>query len=530
MNKPPMDSRIELLAWISLGALLFVLLRQVEAFEWFFAFSRSHEDYDLDEVALLLIVFGALLPVMLVRKNSAMRKRFEAHQKREEELHSLATVDSLTRLGSLVQFQKDLLDFAEHDVADGRKLCLIKINLDRFKQINDLRGMTAGDVLLTRISDRIRSICQAEDSVSRTNGDEFAILTRVAGDEGRLLADQLLHRLKDPIDLESWRAELTSSIGFAVWEDGLSADELLSRADQALAWAKQSGRSCVVAYEAAIGDLTRRAAQLRADLIHAVNTDVIKPYFQPIVCLKSGELVGFEALARWQHAERGFVSPEVFIALAEDLGLIDKLTDNLFARCCGEMANWPENLRLSFNLSPVQLSEQAQETAGDLTQRLLTRLEAAGIEPGRIDPEITERAVISDLDSAREVIGRLRDLGIRISLDDFGTGTSSLSVLVQLPFDTIKIDRSFVTDIAQRPDLAKVVRSVLFLANTMGIAVTAEGIETPEELWFLREHYCDKGQGYLLGRPARGDQLGPIMERDGAVWDMRQVEQMRVVS
>lgn len=529
MTDPKTRNRIELVALIIVGLIVFIGLSRFEIFEWFVAFSRRHEAYDLDEFFMLFVVAGVVLPIALIRKNRHMRRNYIEHQRTEQTLRGLAEKDSLTRLGNRVRFKGALLEHIQLAQDVGLSASLIKIDLDGFKQINDLRGLPAGDVLLTRVADRVVSICGENDTVLRVGGDEFAILTSSAPDDALDLAKRILARMRDPFEFETWRAELTVSIGVGVWEPGMSAADLLSRGDQAMFWAKESGRNTLVEYDQSIGDLTRRSAQMRDDLMRAVELDQIKPYFQPIVCLSSGQLIGFEALARWRHVEHGFVSPEVFIALAEDFGLINKLTDNLFRHCCDAMIDWPDHVRLSFNLSPVQLTDQNGPRDGQLVGRLCAQMKQSGVDPSRIDFEITERAVIADIDAACRITERICALGAHLSLDDFGTGTSSLEVLSKLPFHTIKIDRSFITDITNKPELQKIVTAVLYLADSMNMTVTAEGIETPVELQFLRDHGCDKGQGYLLGRPTPVDQLDPILAWDGAVWNVGQIDKMRAV-
>lgn len=486
----------------------------VAAFDWVAAFSAGQRTGTQDILATVFFIVALALPVWLVRSNWRLVTALRQQAKAEARAVDVSRHDPLTGLPNRRVYPELVQTILDHPDGPPVGLFVLLIDLDRFKPINDMRGHEAGDMILTEIATRLRHLCDAGLTAIRLGGDEFALVVagHAADFDPTVPAQAALTAIRDPFVFPEWSADLDASIGIAQWTPGDTPADLLRKADQAMYRAKDNGRGQIAVYDDDLGDHLRHKAMLELDLRHAIDADEIIPYFQPVVEIESGRLLGFEALARWPHPTSGMIPPDQFVPVAEELGLIDRMSDQLFARCCIEMQGWDPSLRLSFNLSPVQLCE------GVLAARIAALLRAHDIDGHRIEFEITETAVITDIDRAYKVILELRALGVEVSLDDFGTGTSSLAVLSRLPFNSIKIDRSFVMDIGRHPENAKIVCGVLALAESLGIDVTAEGIEQIDELDFLRRNGCGKGQGYFFSRPVPASEVADLIK---SVRDLR---------
>jgi predicted signal transduction protein with EAL and GGDEF domain len=296
--------------------------------------------------------------------------------------------------------------------------------------------------------------------------------------------------------LDQHEASIGATLGVAIApDDGLDAAGLLRRADVALYRAKEDGKGRFAFFEAGMDARVRDRAMLEQELRIAVRNDEIAPFFQPLVALGTGEVTGYEILARWPHPTRGLVPPKDFIGIAEETGLIGELTFNILRRACRDALHWQGNPRISLNIAPVQLHDQA------LPQKILKVLAEVGFPPGRLEIEITENALVEDFDAARLILTSLKNVGVHIALDDFGTGYSSLRHLRELPFDKLKIDQSFVHTMHDSAEALTIVRTIVQLAKSLGLAVTAEGIETSDQAEELKVLGCDLGQGFLLGVP-----------------------------
>ncbi|MBL4811353.1 MAG: EAL domain-containing protein [Rhodobacteraceae bacterium] len=463
-----------------------------------------------DAIADFVVVLSLAGPLFLYRWNRLLVAAHKETEIAEAEASHIALHDPLTGLHNRRSYQLQTQKITASGWANPDKfsLSLLLIDLDRFKPVNDLRGHAAGDALLCEFAERLRNICSKSCDIYRLGGDEFAILVRGSGhdeDSGPNLARRLLTEMRRAFIVDDWSVVISCSIGIAQWEDGMTGQVLLRHADQAMYLAKDNGRGSMAHYDNALGARLRDTAQLEADLREAVSQNHIRPYFQPVYDIADNTINGFEVLARWEHAERGFVPPDIFIGLAEDMGLIDEMSDRILDEACRALMSWPTNANLSFNISPCQFSN---ENLADRIGDILTR---NGMSGDRLEIEITERAVIADMERARTIINQLAIKGVRISLDDFGTGTSSLATLTQLPISKIKIDRSFVTDVDTSKMNAKIVSGVLALAESLSLEVTAEGIEHETELEFLRARNCTLGQGYLLCRPCPADDIPKVL-------------------
>ncbi len=414
----------------------------------------------------------------------------------EARLAHMARHDVLTGLPNRLLFSEHTQQIlAKEQTAGGAMLCL---GLDRFKTINDTFGHAAGDALLMAVAERIKACTRDGDMVSRLGGDEFGIV-QTSGTQpaaATSLASRLIEILAEPFEIDAQTVEIGVSIGIVLGENMTVArpDLLLQCADLALARAKADGGSCYRFFEAAMDMRMQARRALEVDLRGALGRDELELYYQPQVSVDR-RLTGFEALLRWHHPRRGLVSPAEFIPLAEELGLIGALGDWVLKRACAAAALWPPHLKVAVNLSPVQFRGRV------LTDDVSAALAASGLAPGRLELEITEAVLMGDDENVLQTLHLLRDLGVRIAMDDFGTGYSSLGYLRRFPFDKIKIDQSFVQGMTHRDDCMAIVRAVIGLGRSLGIAVNAEGVETEEQLAQLRDEGCGELQGYLFSKP-----------------------------
>ncbi|MES1199911.1 MAG: EAL domain-containing protein [Pseudomonadota bacterium] len=404
--------------------------------------------------------------------------------------------DALTGLPNRRHLKESLPAYLDASI-DGR-LAVIAVDLDRFKPINDLYGHGVGDLLLVKIAKMLTEEASDQGLVARLGGDEFILVLPFVSEDvliARLSA--LAAKFEAPIELGGHEVSVGATFGVALSPaDGLDPEALMRRADIALYRAKDSGRGGFAFFEADMDKRVEERAALENDLRVAVRHGGVIPHFQPLVDLASGEVQGYEILARWRHPIRGPIDPAVFIKIAEETGLIGELTLNLLARSCRETLDWPGAPRISLNIAPIQMKDPA------LPQKLLKVLAQSGFPARRLEIEITEEALISDFNAARAILISLKNLGVAIALDDFGTGYSSLRHLRELPFDQIKIDQSFVHSLEESQDAATLVRTIVQMAKGLGLAVTAEGVETEDQARRLKALGCERGQGFMLGEPA----------------------------
>ncbi len=483
----------------------FLLSAEFDALEWFYEYSRAHEDWNLDEILVLVLNLVLGLLVALLVRSRQLRRAMRARRIAEKQANRMARHDVLTGLANRRALQDRLNKIDAAPEAGQHATVLMILDLDRFKPVNDLHGHIFGDAILYQVAQHLRKAIEKDDFVARLGGDEFALILapdRTPEDAERL-ARRLVGSLSRPFHHEGISVSIGASIGLSVVAPGAAAETALKRSDQALYAAKRDGRGQVAWYDADLDAKAHERAQLEGDLREALRGDQIIPFFQPIVDIRSGRLRGFEVLARWQHPDHGLLGPDLFIGIAEDIGAISRLGIGILRQACAIAADWDPSLKLSVNISPQQFKDL------NLVPDIKTVLQETGFPPHRLELEITESAIIDDLDMARRSIDGLRDFGISIALDDFGTGFSSLAYLRQLPFDRIKIDRSFVTGMEESPSNQKIVSGILALARGLELSVTAEGIETQSELSYLLSLDCPLGQGYLFDKPMPGEGLPP---------------------
>lgn len=423
----------------------------------------------------------------------------------EEKIRYLAEHDGLTGLPNRNSLQARLAAAVERVEASGESLSVICIDLDHFKEANDQHGHLAGDAILVETARRLQSAVQAPSFAARLGGDEFIVVQVAGGDQPTAAAElsgRLIEMLSVSAPYEGQELALGASLGVSLFpDDGRTAEALMANADMALYRAKESGRGVYRFFKREMDDTIRERRTLARDLRQGIADEELVVHYQPLARAADGEVCGFEALVRWQHPTRGMIPPLEFIPVAEENGLIGPLGDWVLRRACADAASWEKPLRIAVNLSPIQLHNPALPSL--VHEVLIT----TGLSPSRLELEITESALFKDYQRALDNLRRLKALGVRIAMDDFGTGFSSLSTLQSFPFDKIKIDKSFVENIHRHDRATVIVRAVLGLGRSLEIPVVAEGVETQEQIVFLRGENCTELQGYAIGRPTPVDAL-----------------------
>lgn len=447
---------------------------------------------------------------LMAQQEELTRQHREMEALSNENLR-LANMDSLTLLSNRRCFFDVLHRSFATAEARGDRLTVGILDLDGFKPVNDMYGHSAGDRVLVEVGQRLTALSNPEISVYRLGGDEFALILTGPHDEAMLaaLGESICESTAQSIDIGSCTVQVTASVGFAVYPDiGTGAQDLYERADYALYTAKRSHRGGVVIFNAAQAKTLSRHRELEEVLLAADLEKEMSLVYQPIMDVGSGRCIGFEALARWTSPVLGPVSPGEFIPVAEHMGRVALITRHLLAAALQEARGWPEDVYLSFNLSPHDIATPEN------VMRIMKVVEESGFSPRRINFEITETAITRDFVQAANSVEYLRGMGCGISLDDFGTGYSSLSHVHRLPLSKIKIDGSFVAEIDQRPASYKIVKSVLALGEDMGLDVIVEGVETEAELKVLRELGVTVVQGFHFSRPLDPRQAQEILESD----------------
>jgi diguanylate cyclase (GGDEF)-like protein len=425
----------------------------------------------------------------------------------EKRIAHIAHHDALTGLHNRASFSEYLATTVDETIRAGEAFAILCLDLDRFKEINDLYGHPVGDTLLCEVTRRLKQVA-GDAFLARVGGDEFiaVLLGEAPAAAAGGLAEQLLTALVGDIEIAGRQVRIGVSIGIACSPaDGNDPTTLLANADIALYRAKSEGRNAIRFFEAGMATQLRDQRELQHDLQSAVANDELRLDFQPLARI-GGEITGFEALVRWQHPRRGLISPGAFIPLAEENGLIVAMDEWILRAACREAASWANQLKISVNLSPVQFRND------DIVRLVHEILIETGLSAGRLELEITEGVLIDDFSRAVSILRRLKALGVRIALDDFGTGYSSISYLHAFPFDMIKIDRSFVSNLDHVHSKA-ILRGVVGLARGLELPVTAEGVETQAQLDVLAHAGCDFAQGFLIGRPASMTQYAGIVGR-----------------
>ncbi len=429
-------------------------------------------------------------------------------RKASARISHLANFDSLTDLPNRLQFREHLLETVA-GCARGPRAAVLCIDLDRFKAVNDTLGHPIGDALLVEVANRLRSVLRATEKPARLGGDEFAVIARNVVDDAQVhqMAARIIETISQPYIISGHQVQIGASIGIEyITSARVSPDEILRNADLALNLAKTEGRGCYKFYASTLHDAVSRRRLLEIEIREALRLNQFVIHYQPQYCLRKKIISGFEALVRWNSPTRGILLPGEFIGLCEETGLIDLLGARVLSQACHDAKAFPKALTIAVNLSPIQFKSKG------LVEMVSRILDETGLEPSRLELEVTEGVMISDPAATLEILNDLRRLGIRISLDDFGTGYSSLSYIRKFPFDKVKIDQSFVRDIGKSNDSLAIIRAVAGMCGSMGITSIVEGVETDAQFQVLKGEECDSLQGYLFGRPMPLDEACRLAE------------------
>jgi diguanylate cyclase (GGDEF)-like protein/PAS domain S-box-containing protein len=414
----------------------------------------------------------------------------------EARIQHMARYDALTDLPNRAAFVEHLTRTIDAAKLNHESFAVLSIDLDRFKEVNDMFGLAVGDDVLRELSQKLRALA-GEAYLARLGGDEFTLITP-NGDHpalAEILAERLHAAVATDLELNGQHLRVGISVGVAIFPaDGTDSTTLLNNADAALSRAKAAGRGKTRFFEIEMDNRLRERRAIQQELSSAIERNELRLHYQPLAKI-NGEVIGFEALLRWHNPQRGIVSPAIFIPVAEESGLIIQIGEWVLREACREAASWSHPLQIAVNLSPIQFRH------GDLAGMVHSVLLETGLVPTRLELEITEGVLVEDFSRGVSILRRLKSLGIRIAMDDFGTGYSSLSYLQSFPFDKIKIDQSFISNVKTNPQSAAIVRAVIGLAHGLNLPVLAEGVETQAQLDFLAAESCDGVQGYLLGRP-----------------------------
>ncbi len=459
-------------------------------------------------IAVLVVVYGSVLIRGVFVNAFAFARRII----RQLEAERTVRQDSLTQLPNRIAFNETLDAALKRLRLSGEEFAILLLDLDRFKEVNDRFGHPAGDEFLVQVAARLQRCTRAAEHVARIGGDEFALVMANLSrpEEAFEIAERFVAAFAEPFLIEGREIIGATSVGIVLApRDGNNSLDLMKQADTALYRAKKAGPGTIRFFEAGDDKSARDRKALRTDLEQAIARDELFLVYQPFLDLRANRITGFEALLRWEHPARGLIPPSEFIPIAEETGLIHEIGVWVVQRACATLAAWPDDVRISVNFSAAQFHH-----AGIL-QTIVQALADANLPPHRLEIEITESMLLTKFGAATSILNSLLQLGITVALDDFGTGFSSLTYLRKLPFSRIKIDQSFIADMLGQPDCAAIVKSVVGLARDLQIGVVAEGVETADQLEYLRQINCDEVQGYLIGRPMSADQALALLDPRG---------------
>ena len=466
--------------------------------------------YIYSAISILLIVLCITLGLLMLKQNNTLRRAHvrmkllatdlqaskEKLQVQNRRLQYDAYHDSLTGMPNRLSFWQRLQEVVNQVRPYNGSAVVMLFDLDNFKDVNDTQGHDAGDKLLQDLASRLSFFRKTSETLYRLGGDEFALVSHDLTEEMALeRAKVIREKISQPYQIYDSLIQIGACIGIVISDGESRTDYLYKCADLALYEAKKEGSGNVQVFRPGLLQRQQENKSFEDDLMQALNKSEFRVYYQPIADTMNGEIYGYEALVRWFHPLRGSVPPTEFIPVAEKIGLINQLGEWVLRTACEAAASWSSPLKVSVNVSPVQLMNNS------LTDTVVTILRTTGLDPYRLDLEITESDVFNEITRSLEILSQLRELGVQISIDDFGTGYSSLSRLSYFPFDKIKIDRSFVINIPDQKDDLDIVRLIISMGKSLHMRIVAEGVETEEQLQSLRKLGCDLVQGYLIGKP-----------------------------
>lgn len=462
-----------------------------------------------DQVMVTALLLNIALILLIWRRTSALSDEIDVYRQAEVRAQHLAMTDPLTNLFNRRAVKEKTVELSARASRRGKSIAFMMIDLDGFKKINDLYGHDSGDQLLREVADRMRDVVPPSSVIARLGGDEFGICVVFEPEYPESvdrIAEDLVDAMARPVSIGEAEQTVTASVGISRPElDCDSIDMLIRRADIALYAAKKNGRNGYSWFENGMEVELRSRNSLEGDIRAAIPNDEFVPYFEQQIDLVTGELVGFEMLARWVSPVRGLIPPDDFIAVAEETGMIGDLSMSIIRKAMIEAKDWDPKLTISVNISPVQLKDPW------LAQKIVKLLVETGFPASRLEVEITESSLFKNLSLAQSIVGSLKNQGIKIALDDFGTGYSSLAHLRALPFDRIKIDRSFVSSMLDNAESAAIVSAIAGLGASLDVPITAEGIEDEKIISKLRALGCTKGQGWYFGQPMNIDQARALL-------------------
>ncbi len=475
-----------------------------------------------DQAMVTALILNVALILLIWRRTASLKDEVDIYKKAEVRAQHLAVTDPLTNLYNRRAVKEKTVELSARASRRGKTISFLMVDLDGFKKVNDLFGHDSGDHLLREVADRMRDIAPPSSILSRLGGDEFGICVVFEPEYPETidrLAEDLIEALAKPVTIDGTSHNITASIGISRPDlDCSSIDMLIRRADIALYAAKKNGKNGYNWFEGGMEVELRTRNSLEADIRNAIPNDEFVPYFEQQVDLITGKLVGFEMLARWVSPIRGLIPPDEFIPVAEETGMIGDLSMSIIRKALIEAKDWDPSLTISVNISPVQLRDPW------LAQKIVKLLVETGYPANRLEVEITESSLFKNLSLAQSIVGSLKNQNIKIALDDFGTGYSSLSHLRALPFDRIKIDRSFISNMNDDSESEAIVNAIAGLGASLSVPITAEGIEDDSVIQRLSNLGCTKGQGYYYGKPLSIEDARTLLVKNNLIPSKRNQE------
>ena len=502
----------EALSITALALIVYLFAIEHDAFEYLVELSEKHEDWELDELFALAIIMSFALTAMVVRNSKHLKIEFEKRSQAESKIKKMAFFDSLTGLPN-----RDLCnDRLQHTLTHSKRLkkqsAILFIDIDNFKEINDTYGHHNGDEILKQIAKRFSGELRADDTLARIAGDEFVVIVESVETPAviTVLAEKLLAIMQRAFVIDGDEIYVSNSIGIAISPvDGDNAADLLKSADRAMYHAKDEGKSTFRFFSTELDLQAKKKLKISAQLRMASDANEFTLNYQPVVDVKNGEITGAEALIRWNNPVLGFVGPDIFIPIAEEIGLIGEIGDWVLREACKQTMQWQNKghrpIKMSVNMSARQLS------LDNYVNSVKAVLQETQLAPQYLELELTETAIMKDIDSAILKLDGLKQLGISLALDDFGTGYSSMSHLRKLRLSRLKVDRSFIMNIPKNIEDIATANAIISLAENLGLRITAEGVETKEQVAYLKSTACDSIQGYFFSRPVPADEFEKLL-------------------